>query len=74
MPIATSVAFLSARSGQCHWPLWEHEADPKLVCGEPCLNGCSYCQEHFRRSDVKILRRRSIQTAGLPANVRTVSA
>ncbi len=37
-----SVPFLSARTGQCHWPLWEHASDPKLVCGEPSLVGCSY--------------------------------
>ena len=40
-PKPGAVHFLDAVHGQCRWPLWDHDEEPKYVCGADAEPGCS---------------------------------
>jgi hypothetical protein len=40
----------SNRRGCC-WPMWPHDARPNhMYCGDPKVEGSSYCQKHKSQS------------------------
>ena len=43
-----AVHLLDAMHGQCRWPLWDCDDEPKYVCGAAAEPGCSYCYAHRR--------------------------
>jgi GcrA cell cycle regulator len=47
-PEPGAVHFLDAIHGQCHWPLWDCDDEPKYVCGAAAEPGWSYCYAHRR--------------------------
>ena len=57
-PAPRGVPFIEAGFNQCRWPLWETDADPRLVCGAPRVPGSSYCEAHRRRSCERVKVRR----------------
>jgi GcrA cell cycle regulator len=43
-----AVHLLDAMHGQCRWPLWDRDDEPKYVCGAAAEPGWSYCYAHRR--------------------------
>ena len=57
----SAVHLLDATHEQCRWPLWDHDEEPKYVCGADAEPGCSYCRAHRR---IAYVRRQPAHASG----------